>query len=81
MCSDYVAFVVEILKLRLPICEIYQFFRSLVYFILPFTDLRNFSYRKKFSHHEVEVSQNLAKKMQTKLRPVQIFSGLMCLRG
>jgi len=38
------------LKLRLPICEIwceiYQLFRSLVYFILPFTDIQNFSDRK-----------------------------------
>jgi len=28
------------LKLRLPICEIFQLFRSLVYFILPFTDVQ-----------------------------------------
>jgi len=37
-------------KLRLPICEIwceiFQLFRSLVYFILPFTDVRKFSDRK-----------------------------------
>jgi len=38
------------IKLRLPICEIwcdiYQLFRSFVYFILPFTDVRNSSDRK-----------------------------------
>jgi len=34
-----------IVKLRLPICEIFQLFRSLVYFILPFTDVQNFSDR------------------------------------
>jgi len=50
------------IKLRLLICEIYQLFRSLVHFILPFTDLRNFTYRKKFSLQEVEVSQKLVKK-------------------
>jgi len=33
---------------------------------LPFTDLRNFLHRKKCSHQEVNVSQNLAKKLQTK---------------
>jgi len=33
-------------KLRLPIREIYRLFRSLVYFILPFTDVRNFSDQK-----------------------------------
>jgi len=33
------------LKLRLPICEIFQLFCSLVYFSLPFTDVRNFSDR------------------------------------
>jgi len=27
-------------------CETFQLFRSLVYFILPFTDVRNFSDRK-----------------------------------
>jgi len=34
-------------KLRLPICEIYLLFCSLVYSILPFTDVRNFSERKQ----------------------------------
>jgi len=38
--------VETILKLCLPICEIWceilQLFRSFVYFILPFTDVRNF---------------------------------------
>jgi len=29
-------------KASLLICEIYQLFHSLVYFILPFTDVRNF---------------------------------------
>jgi len=29
-------------KLRLPICKIFQLFYSLVYFILPFTDVRSF---------------------------------------
>jgi len=32
------------------------------FFILPFTDLRNFTYRKKFSLQKVEVSQKVAKK-------------------
>jgi len=39
-----------VLKLRLPNCEIwreiYKLFPSLVYFILPFTDIWNFSGRK-----------------------------------
>jgi len=38
------------LKLRLPICkiwcEVFQLFCSLVYFILPLIDVRNFSDRK-----------------------------------
>jgi len=38
------------------ICQIYQLFRSLVYFILSFIDLWNFSYRKKLSHQEVDAS-------------------------
>jgi len=33
-------------KLRLPICEIFQLFRLIVYFISPLTDVRNFSDRK-----------------------------------
>jgi len=49
----------------------YPFFNALASFqltitlsllILPFTDLRKFTYRKKFSFLEVEVSQKLAKK-------------------
>jgi len=40
----------QCIKLCLPICEIwceiFQRFRSLVYFILPFTDVRNFLDRK-----------------------------------
>jgi len=32
------------------------------FFARSFTDLRNFTYRKKFSFLEVEVSQKLAKK-------------------
>jgi len=38
----------------------------LFYFILPFTDLRNFTYRIKFSLLEVEVSQKLTKEMERK---------------
>jgi len=40
----------------------FQLFHSLVYFVLPFTDLRNSSYQKKFSLHKVELLQKLAKK-------------------
>jgi len=40
----------ELSNIGLPICEIwckiYKRFRSLVYFILPITDVRNFSDRK-----------------------------------
>jgi len=37
-------------------------FCSLIWFILLFTDLQNFTYRKKFPLQEVKVLQKLAKK-------------------
>jgi len=41
-----VTFSIFRVKLRLLICKIFQLFRSLVYFILPFAYVRNFSDRK-----------------------------------
>jgi len=50
----------RIVKLRLPICEIYQLFRSLVYFILPFTDVRT---TKLFGPKENKINKQ-AKKLK-----------------
>jgi len=44
----------------------FQLFSSLAYVVLPFTDLRNSSYQKMFSLHEVAVSHKLVKKRRNK---------------